>query len=144
MSRSGASIAAAALTAVAALGFAFACKSATSNNCGNGAAPPSLVGTYTLVSYTLGTMTAVAPPAGGNLQFYADLYAYDVAVPGKDSTTHYSDSGSYNIIGASCLQELSMVGNPMFSGSFTLQGGTFHVSGTTGTKVAASIWKKSP
>lgn len=143
MSRSGASIAVAALTAVTALGFAAACKSPTSNNCGNGATPPSLIGTYTLVSYTLGTLTAAAPPASGTLQFYSDLYGYDVAVPGKDSTTHYSDSGSYNIVGASCMQELSVLGNPMFSGSFTLQGTTFHVSGTTGTQVAASIWKKT-
>lgn len=144
MSRSGASFAIAALAAVGALAFAAACKSSTSNNCGNGGTPPSLVGTYNLFSFTLGPLTSTAPPAGGTLRFYADQYGYDVAIPVSDSTRHFSDSGSYNIVGASCIQEFSVLGNPQFSGSFQLQGGNLRLSGTDGSEVAASLWKKTP
>jgi hypothetical protein len=145
MSRSGASVAVAALAAVGALVFAAACKSSTANNCGNGGTPPSLVGTYSLLSYTLGTTTVVSPAASGQLRFYAFAYGVNLSLPsGTGVNQSFTDSGTYNIVGASCLQEFSVLGNPNFSGSFQLHAdSTFHVSGTTGSQVAASLWKRT-
>jgi hypothetical protein len=147
MSRSGASVAAATLAAMGALAFAAACASTpTGNNCGSGGTPPSLVGTYSLLSYTLGTTTVNSPAASGQLRFYAFAYGVNLSLPsGTGVNQPSSDSGTYNIVGTTCLQEFSVMGNPNFSGSFQLRAdSTFHVSGTTGSQVAASLWKRTP
>jgi len=145
MSRSGASFAIAALAAVGALGFVAACKTATGNNCGNSSAAPSLIGTFTLVSYTLGTTTSTPPTASGNLRFHAFTYGVDLSIPTGTGINHNtSDSGSYDIVGASCIQEFSVMGLPSFSGSFQLRAdSTFHVSGTANGQVVAGLWKRT-
>jgi hypothetical protein len=145
MSRSGASAAVAAFAAVGALAFAVACKSTTGNNCGNGGTPPSLVGSYDLLSYTVGTTTVTPPSATGNLRFHAATYGLDLSVPaGSGGTTTIADSGSYNVVGASCIEEFSVLGYPAFTGSFQLRtDSTFRVSGTASGQVAASLWKKT-
>lgn len=141
MTRSSVSYAGVALAVAGALWFAAACKSSTSNNCGNGSSAPSLVGSYSLLSYTLGTTTVTSPTATGQLLFYPSAYHVSLTLPSGFVT----DSGSYAVVGASCIDEFSVLGNPDFSGSFQLNltDSTFHVSGTAAGQVAASLWKKT-
>jgi hypothetical protein len=148
MSRSGASYAIAAVALAGAVGLAAACKSTTSNNCGNGRTPPSLIGTYSMLSYTIGTATFSVPPASGELRFYATTYGLDAIIPKPppDSTQFISDSGNYQIIGASCILESSVdSASNSFSGSFSfVADSTLRLTGTASGKVAASLWKLKP
>jgi hypothetical protein len=144
MSGSGASAAFAALTAAAAIGFAAGCNPTTSNNCGNGAQPPSLIGTFALLSYTQGSTTTSAPPATGNLRYHAFTYGIDALIPSGAGNTIISDSGNYNIVGSTCVQRFSVLGNPDFSGSFLLNtDSTYHESGSAGGQISASLWKRT-
>jgi len=145
MTRSSVSLAGAALAVAGALWVAAACSSSTSNNCGSGA-PPSLVGTYALESYTLGTSTITAPTATGTLRFYTSLYGVTLNLPnGTGGTTVVTDSGSYTVMGSSCINESSVLGQPQFSGTFTYTASdsALQVTGTAAGQVAASIWKKT-
>ena len=130
---------------VGALAFALACKSSTETSCGSGTAP-SLVGTYNLLSYTIGANTITAPPANGNLRFYPTLYGVTLNIPnGAGGFQTISDSGSYAIGGASCISEASVLGNPQFTGTFTWTpaDSTLTVTGSAAGAVAASSWKKT-
>jgi hypothetical protein len=126
-----------------ALAFA-ACESSTSNSsCGSGT-PPSLVGTYALVSYTIGlTTVTTADGASGELRFHASTYGASINVPG---TGVLADSGSYTVTGAKCISQSSVMGQPQFTGTFTLSGttsgSTFTVSGSAAGQVVASAWTK--
>jgi hypothetical protein len=134
-----------ALVVAGALAFA-GCKSTTSsssNACGSGT-PPSLVGTYTLASYTVGTTTIPSPPASGTLVFTATTYTVNLSLPnGGGGTTVIADNGTYTITGASCISETSANSLPTFTGSFTLGGSTLTVSGTAGGQAAGSVWTKT-
>jgi hypothetical protein len=145
MSRSGASYAIAALAAVGALVLVAACKSTTSgNNCGNGALPPSVVGTFALLSYTIGTTTVKPPAASGQLRFHAFTYGVDLSIPSGGVPQNISDSGTYSIVGSSCIQEFSVEGQPNFAGSFQLNAdSTFHVSGSANGQLIAGLWKRT-
>jgi len=146
MTRSNATFVLAALAVAGVAGLAAACKSSTGNDCGNGTSAPSLVGTYSLLSYTIGTNTITAPAATGELRFHTSTYGVDLTIPnGLGGNQNISDSGSYNIVGASCIQEMSVESQPQFSGSFNYvaSDSTLHVSGTAGGQVAASLWKKT-
>ena len=139
------SLAVAAVASAGALVFALACKSSTENNCPSGTAP-SLVGTYALLSYTIGTNTITAPPASGTLHFYTTLYGVSLSIPnGVGGFTVISDSGTYTVIGASCIQENSVLGQPQFAGSFYVNSAdsTFRVTGSAAGQPAASTWKKT-
>jgi len=130
------------VTAVVALaGAATACKSSSSTNaCGTGT-PPSLVGTYALVSYTLGGATVTAPPAIGSLRLHTNTYGVDLTLPQPVGTI--SDSGAYAIVGASCINESSVLGQPQFTGSFRLIGTTLTVSGSAASQSVVSVWTKT-
>ena len=122
-----------------------ACSSSTSNNCGSGT-PPSLVGTYALASYTIGTTTVTAPTATGSLRFYTTLYGVTLNLPnGTGGMTVVTDSGSYTVVGSQCINESSVLGQPQFTGTFTYTAAdsTLQVTGTAAGQVAASIWKKT-
>lgn len=142
MTRPGTSLAITALGALGLMALAAACKSTpTGNNCGNGGTAPSLIGTYSLLSYTIGTNTITAPPAAGQLRFYAALYGVSLSIPnGSGGFDTVNDSGSYTIIGASCIQENSALGNPQFAGSFYVNNtdSTFRVTGSAAGQLAAS------
>ncbi len=142
MNRSSVSYAVAALALAAALGLAAACKSTPSgNNCGSGGAPPNLVGTFSLLSYTLGSTTIPAPPASGTLRFHASTYGVNLSIPtGTGGNQTIIDSGTYAIVGSTCIQESSVMGQPQFTGSFEVIADTLHVSGTAGGQIAASVW----
>ncbi len=128
---------AAALLAAGALGLVFACKSTTSNNCGSGT-PPSLVGTYTLQSLTLGVSTPLtSPQETGTLRFHATTYGVDLS-----GALVQSDTGSYAITGSSCISQNSAITAP-FIGTFTLVNTTLSVAGTQGGQAVASIWTKT-
>jgi len=146
MTRSSVSLAGAALAVAGALWVAAACSSSTdNNNCGSGT-PPSLVGTYALESYTLGTSTITAPTATGTLRFYTSLYGVTLNLPnGTGGMTVVTDSGSYSVMGASCINESSVLGQPQFTGTFTYTASdsALQVTGTAAGQVAASIWKKT-
>ena len=102
MTRSSVSYAGVALAVAGALWFAAACKSSTSNNCGSGS-PPSLVGTYALQSYTLGTATITYPTASGTLQFRTTMYNVNLTLPGPSIVV---DSGTYSIVGVELHQRV--------------------------------------
>ncbi len=110
------------LLAVAA-GFAvFACSSSTSTNaCGSGT-PPSVIGTYALISYTTtaGTVTT-ADGASGQLRFYSGVYGFNVTIPMSATIV---DSGNYSITGSKCMSQASVSGNGSTTGTFTLSGTT--------------------
>jgi len=145
MTRSSVSLAGAALAVAGALWVAAACSSSTSNNCGSGTSP-NLVGTYALESYTLGSSTVTAPTATGTLRFYTTLYGVTLNLPnGSGGTTVVTDSGSYTVMGSSCINESSVLGQPQFSGTFTYTASdsALQVTGTAAGQVAASIWKKT-
>ncbi len=139
-------------TAFVACAFAIAgalalasCKESTSSgSCGSGT-PPSLVGTYVLDAYTLGTNTVPAPPASGSLQFTATKYYATISVPNPappPTSITTSDSGTYAIQGSACISQNSQTGQPQFVGTFTLTGTTFTVTGTAGGQAAGSVWTK--
>jgi len=131
------SLAAAGSTA-AALAMVFACKSSTDNNCGSGT-PPSLVGGYALQSYTIGISTLTPPQASGTLHFYTSTYSVSLTVAGQP----VADTGSYVITGSQCISQSSVLGNPQFVGTFTLNGTTLTVTGTAAGQAAASTWTKT-
>ncbi len=144
MSRFRPGHAAAALAVASAAVLAFACKSSpTSSNCnGNGGVAPSLVGSWSLVSITLGTNTFTYPTASGTLTFTATRYDASVNLPGPVTQV---DSGTYKVVGSSCIAEYTEVaGNPQFSGSFTLADSVLSVSGTAGGQVVANVWHQVP
>jgi len=133
------SYAAAALALAGALGLAASCKSTTSPSCGSGT-PPSVVGTYSLQSYTIGITTLTPPQASGTLKFAASTYLANLTIIGQPVV----DSGTYAITGASCISQSSVVpGNPQFTGTFSLVGTTLSVSGVAGGQAAASVWTKT-
>ena len=145
--RSWSGYAAAALSALA-LGVA-ACKSAPTNgnNCGSGT-PPDLTGSYLLSQYTLGTQSYTSPPSSGTLRLTGSAYAYSMDLTtGTGLPTVVHDSGTYQMIGASCIRQVSALDTILFSGSITLQvaGGitTLRESGTDGTHEVIWLWVKN-
>jgi hypothetical protein len=116
------------LALAAALAFAACSKDSTSTStCGSGTAP-SLVGTYALASYTLGSTTVdTLMGASGQLRFYASAYAFDATVP---PGTTISDSGSYTVTGVRCISETSVMGQGSSTGTFTLVGPVFTFTGS--------------
>jgi len=131
-----------------AAGLVFAaCDSSTSNSsCGSGTAP-SLVGTYALVSYTIGlTTVTTADGATGELRFHASTYGASITIPIGGAPEVIADSGSYTVTGAKCISQNSITGQPTFTGTFTLSGtasgAVFTVSGTAAGQVVASAWTK--
>ncbi len=135
----------AALAAV--LAFA-TCKESTSNSCGSGT-PPSLVGTYAMVSYSLGVNTIPVPPASGSLVFTATRYTATISYPNPSpppTTATVVDSGTYAVTGTKCISQTSETGQPQFTGTFTLSsqaaGGTLSVEGMAGGVSASSVWTK--
>lgn len=114
------------LSAIAVLAVAgavaAACSSTTSDGtCGSGT-PPSVVGTYKIASYTLGT-TALDTLQGlsGQLRFYASAYGFNVTIPVQGAI---ADSGTYTISGVRCMSETSVAGSGSTTGTFTLNGTT--------------------
>jgi hypothetical protein len=105
-----------------AAGLVFAaCESSTSNSCGTGT-PPSLVGTYALVSATFGTDSfSTGQGYSGALQFTSTRYNFSVSA---SNVTVLADSGTYAVSGAKCISETSETGSPQFTGTFTLSGTT--------------------
>ncbi len=99
-----------------------ACKESTSGDtCGSGT-PPSLVGTYKLASYTLGSSTIdTTSGASGQLRFYTTTYAWNATIPIQGAI---ADSGTYTIRGVRCMDETSVMGRGTSSGTFTLTGQT--------------------
>jgi hypothetical protein len=122
-----------------------ACKESTSSSaCGTGT-PPSLAGTYTLVSATLAGVTFTsAQGASGTLRLHAGAsvssgtYGGEVTYPGAGVQT---DSGSFSISGASCISQNSVMGQPQFSGTFTLANGVLTLSGTVAAQPAGFVWQ---
>lgn len=130
----------AAVVCAGAVVIAAACKSSTSSNgCGTGT-PPSLVGSYDLQSYTIGTVTISSPQASGTLRLHASTYGTDLVLPGPQVI---SDSGTYTITGSSCISENSLTGQPQFTGTFTLVGTTFTITGSAGGQTVAAVWTKT-
>jgi hypothetical protein len=129
---------AAAGSTAAALAIAFACTSSTDNNCGSGT-PPSLVGSYSLQSYTIGISTLTPPQASGTLRFYPSAYSVSLTVAGQP----VADTGSYVITGSRCISQSSLNGNPQFVGTFSLSGTTLTVTGTAAGQAVASQWTKT-
>ncbi len=134
-------------TLAAVLAFA-ACKESTSNSCGSGTAP-SLVGTYAMVSYSLGVNTIPVPPASGSLVFTATRYTATISYPNPSpppTTATVVDSGTYAVTGTKCISQTSETGQPQFTGTFTLSGttsgSTFSVSGSAAGQAVASVWTK--
>ena len=99
-----------------------ACNDTTSSGpCGSGT-PPSVVGTYKLASYTLGTNTIdTTEGASGQLRFYTSNYAFNATIP---VTGAIGDSGTYAISGVRCMSETSVLGEGSSTGTFTLTGTT--------------------
>ena len=128
----------AAAASAGALAMAYACTSSTENGCGSGT-PPSLVGTYTLVSFQLGAATPLTPPTEtGALRLHATTYGADLA-----GLLAQTDSGTYAITGASCISQNSVVGNQQFTGTFSLVGTTLTLLGNVGGQAATVIWTKT-
>ena len=126
---------AAAVVSAGALGFAFACSSATSSNCGSGT-PPSLVGTYVLQSLTIGGGAPLSPPQEtGALRFHATTYGVELT-----GALVQADTGTYAITGTSCITENGIT---QFTGTFSLVGTTFTVSGAQASQAVASVWTKT-
>jgi len=137
------------LGAVAAAGLGIACSSSptTTNNCGSGTAP-SLVGSYSLTSYTYGITVYTPPGAFGKLWYAYSTYADTITVPGSagDSTT--VDSGTYQVVGSECINQQSLAGQRDFAGTFKLTTSngatTLRVDGNDSLHVIISIWSRSP
>lgn len=129
-----------------ALAIAACSSSTTGNSCGSGTAP-SLVGTYALVSYTIGlTTVTTADGATGQLRFHASTYGAGISIPTAGGPEVIADSGSYTVTGSKCISQNSITGQPTFSGTFTLSGTTtgavFTVNGSAAGQVVASVWTK--
>jgi hypothetical protein len=112
----------------AGLVFAACDSSSNTNACGSGT-PPSLVGTYALVSATFGPETySTATGYSGTLTFTATRYTFSVVGPNPTpppaTVTLLADSGTYTVTGSKCIGENSDTGNPQFTGTFTLSGTT--------------------
>ncbi len=141
MSHSRVSLAVAALAVAGALAFAAACKSSTSSNaCGSGS-PPSLVGTYSLVSYSLGGTQQTGTTGSLVLNANPNTYVANIVFPPPIGAQH--DSGNYVIQGASCISENSALGNPQFIGTFELVGTTLTLSGTVATQPVVIVLTKT-
>jgi len=137
---------AAAAASAGALAIAFACKTSTDTSCGSGS-PPSLSGTYSFSSYTLGTTTWTAPPSTGQLQMTGTAYQYSVTLDTGTPPTHQvTGAGTYAITGAACITLTSSVDTTHFSGTFTLSTAngitTFRETGSDGTHVVHWVWVK--
>ncbi len=141
MSRSRLSLAVAALSVAGALAFVAACKSSTSSNaCGSGS-PPSLVGGYSLISYTLGGSQQTGTTGTLQLNANPDTYVANIVFPAPIGPQH--DSGTYVIQGASCISENSALGNPQFTGTFELVGTTLTLTGTVATQAVVIVLTKT-
>lgn len=145
--RSWSGYAAAGLGALA-LGVA-ACKSTPTggNNCGSGA-PPNLSGSYLLSSYTEGSQTWTSPPSSGTLRVAGNAYVFSMDLStGTGLPTVVHDSGTYQMIGASCIRQVSALDTTLFSGSIVLQTAsgitTLRESGTDGTNEIIWLWVKN-
>ncbi len=110
------------LVAAVAATAAIACSSSTSSNsCGSGT-PPVVVGTYSLISYTVGGTTVTnTQGATGQLRFYTSTYGFNVTIPGPTTVV---DSGNYSITGTKCMSQASVMGQGSSTGTFTLSGTT--------------------
>ncbi len=124
---------------VLAAGIAAACSKSSTNACSG--TPANLVGTYALVSYTIGTTTIPAPPATGTLRFHTGTYGVDLVLPGP---TAISDSGTYSQCGSSGISESSVLGQPQFTGTYIFRNDTLSVTGTAAGTAAANVWEKQP
>ena len=130
----------------AALVAAFACSSPTSsNNCG-GSVPPSLIGTYTLSSYTLGSKVWTSPTSTGSIQYTATTYQYNLRLATDTTPLSVRDSGSYQQIGSTCLRQYSLIDTTHFSGSYRLDtiAGTIQLreSGSDGARLVIFLWTR--
>lgn len=135
---------AAAALAAAGLGMVSCASSpVNTNNCGSGA-PPSLVGTYALSSYTFGSAVYTAPPASGALWLTSSTYADTLVIPVRLGDSTVADHGTYQILGASCTLWQSLAGQRDFTGSFTLKTAqgltTLRLSGNDSLHVIIGIW----
>ena len=147
MTRRSVSYAVAAAVLAGVVSLAAACKSSTtSNNCGSGGTPPDLVGEYTLLVYVLGTATYTAPTSSGNLRIHASTYHLDAVLGTGPGTVFVLDTGNYNFVGSTCLQEFSVLDSvPPFAGSVKKNAdSTIHISGNAGGMLVATTWKQVP
>ena len=118
-----------------AAGLVFAACESSSNTsaCGSGT-PPSLVGTYDLVSAMFGPQTYGPPDYSGSLVFTSTRYKFTVL---QQDVTVLADSGTYTVTGSKCIGENSDTGLPQFSGTFALSGtapgATLTVTGAAAT-----------
>ena len=125
--------------AMVVVGLAEACKSSTASCTGT---PANLVGTYSLVSYTTGSTTVPAPPAVGELRFYAtSAYGVEITLPGPVAI---ADSGTYSQCGSNGISQSSVVGNPQFRGTYTFVNDTLSVTGTAAVVAVENVWVKHP
>jgi len=113
-------------------------KDTTSTTCASGS-PANLVGSYDLLSYTIGPSTYTSPPAIGNLRLHAGTYGVDVTLPGPQII---SDSGTYVLTGADCISQTSLFGYAPFVGTYSLQSGILTLGGTASGTVVSNIWTK--
>ncbi len=127
-----------ALALAGALVYTACSSSSTESSCGSGT-PPSLAGTYSLVSAQFGSSTFNAAQGdSGVLTFTATRYTFSIFAPNPAPPPAklpvLADSGTYTISGAKCISESSASGLPQFTGTFTLSGttagSTFSVSGS--------------
>jgi len=113
-------------------------KDTASTSCASGT-PANLVGSYDLLSYTIGSNTTPAPPAIGNLRFHAGTYGVDVTLPGPQVI---SDSGTYALTGSDCISQTSLYGHAPFVGVYALQSGILTIDGTASGTVVSNIWAR--
>jgi hypothetical protein len=128
----------------AAVLLSVACSSSSSNgpSCGNGT-PPSLSGSYSLLSYkAAGT---VIPGATGSLTLYPATGGTGPYAADLDLLNHtISDSGTYTVTGASCIRQESSEGNGTTSGTFSLEADTLTVTGTNSQAGGAVVVRWIP
>jgi hypothetical protein len=136
------------LALIAAAGI-LACSSSTGSSGGGGnctGTTPALNGTYALLSYTYGGQTIQAPPASGTLALSADtLYSAHIDIPSPPAPTPQAifDSGKVSLTGANCISQSSYVGNPQFTGTYTLSNtGVLSVTGSAAGITIANTWQK--
>jgi hypothetical protein len=120
------------LVLAAAAGAAAACGSSTETCTGT---PPNIVGTYDLVSYTLGGVTLGPPTETGELRIHASTYGISLA-----GATALADSGTYTQCGSSGISQSSVLGLPQFTGTAILVNDTLSVAGTAAGTSVSSVW----